>query len=437
MKRNKFIIIIILLCSFSVYSQTENTLSTEEKIYELSLIWKEASYNFAFFDQVPNLNWDSCYQAFIPQVIATTNDWDYYHVLQRFMTLLHDGHTRLFPPAALRNKYYGTATKHIKTRLIENKVIITEVLDSTLDAAGIKKGMEIVKVDGLNVFEYTGKYVSPYMFASTKQNLTLETYGHFLLSGSVSKPVRIQVRDFNGHIRKAAIHRQPWLMEVEIFKAEPMSYKVLSNNIGYLKINNFVDYRDFKPYFDSLYPAILKSDGLIIDVRDNFGGATQMTLYVLKHLTYDSIGTVNWKTPRNIAAYKAWGVKNDWFESTGQKVEPFKDRPVYTKPVNVLADESSFSGAEDFCFGFTTIHRGKLIGRSTAGSTGSPLMFNLPDGALVLICTKKDTYPDGTEFVGYGIHPDIEVNKTIEDIRNGNDEALNVALNDIIDTSGK
>ena len=41
-------------------------LSTPEKIYGLSVFWKEASYNFAFFDQVSDLNWDSVYAAYIP-----------------------------------------------------------------------------------------------------------------------------------------------------------------------------------------------------------------------------------------------------------------------------------------------------------------------------------------------------------------------------------
>jgi len=60
-------------------------------------------------------------------------------------------------------------------------------------------------------------------------------------------------------------------------------------------------------------------------------------------------------------------------------------------------------------------------------------MFNLPCGALVLICTKKDFFSDGTELVGYGIKPDIEVNVTIEDVRNNKDEALDIAIKDIID----
>ncbi len=57
----------------------------------------------------------------------------------------------------------------------------------------------------------------------------------------------------------------------------------------------------------------------------------------------------------------------------------------------IIASDS----AEDFCVGFLTMKRGKLIGSKTAGSSGSTLMFNLPGDGLALICTKEDFFPNG------------------------------------------
>jgi C-terminal processing protease CtpA/Prc len=79
----------------------------------------------------------------------------------------------------------------------------------------------------------------------------------------------------------------------------------------------------------------------------------------------------------------------------------------------LLIDESTFSAAEDFCVGFRNMKRGNIIGTPSGGSTGNPIGFGLPGGGWVLLCTKKDTYPDGTEFVGVGILPDIEVRETV------------------------
>ena len=45
-------------------------------------------------------------------------------------------------------------------------------------------------------------------------------------------------------------------------------------------------------------------------------------------------------------------------------------------------------------------------------------------GGSARICTKKDTYPDGRPFVGYGVPPDIEVKRTLQDYLEGRDPAL-------------
>lgn len=68
------------------------------------------------------------------------------------------------------------------------------------------------------------------------------------------------------------------------------------------------------------------------------------------------------------------------------------------------------------------------IGENSHGSTGQPLMFDLPGGGAARVCTKKDTYPDGREFVGYGIKPDIEVKSTVNDFINNNDPIIKKAI---------
>ena len=69
-----------------------------------------------------------------------------------------------------------------------------------------------------------------------------------------------------------------------------------------------------------------------------------------------------------------------------------------------------------------------LIGEVTGGSTGNSIMWDLPYGGTLRICSKKDTYPDGREFVGYGIKPDIESHLTVDDFRKGSDTVLETAL---------
>ena len=68
------------------------------------------------------------------------------------------------------------------------------------------------------------------------------------------------------------------------------------------------------------------------------------------------------------------------------------------------------------------------IGERTCGSTGETMFFELPGGANAAVCTIKDTYRDGREFVGVGIEPDIYVKKTLSDFVTDNDPALKKAI---------
>ena len=68
------------------------------------------------------------------------------------------------------------------------------------------------------------------------------------------------------------------------------------------------------------------------------------------------------------------------------------------------------------------------IGNPTFGSTGMPMTLELPNGGEARICTKKDTYPNGEEFVGKGIQPDIFVEQTLNNFLKNKDMTLNVAL---------
>src|SRR5687768_3038943 len=73
-------------------------LTPAEKVYGLSLFWKEASDHFAFFDKVPDLDWDKEYREAIPKVLATKSKREYYRELRRFCALLKDGHTDVTDP---------------------------------------------------------------------------------------------------------------------------------------------------------------------------------------------------------------------------------------------------------------------------------------------------------------------------------------------------
>jgi C-terminal processing protease CtpA/Prc len=101
---------------------------------------------------------------------------------------------------------------------------------------------------------------------------------------------------------------------------------------------------------------------------------------------------------------------------------------LFSGPVIVLIGAETGSAAEDFAVAFDAIRRGTLLGEPTGGSTGQPLVFQLPGGGSARICTKDDTYPDGRAIEGVGVLPQVKVSPTVSDIRQGKDAALDRAL---------
>ena len=73
-------------------------LSEADKVYGLSMFWKEVSYNFAHWETAGDLDWDAAYQEALSRVLATQNDYEYFRELQRFCALLKDGHTNVWMP---------------------------------------------------------------------------------------------------------------------------------------------------------------------------------------------------------------------------------------------------------------------------------------------------------------------------------------------------
>jgi len=91
----------------------------------------------------------------------------------------------------------------------------------------------------------------------------------------------------------------------------------------------------------------------------------------------------------------------------------------------VLIGPETNSAAEDFVVPLHAAGRATIVGQKSRGSTGQPLQFSFLDGKIGgRVCTKRDTYPDGREFVGVGIIPDVEVHPTPADIAADHDVVL-------------
>ncbi len=393
-------------------------LTNEQKIEGLSKVWYEAKFNFANFDLVPQLNWDSAYRSFIPKVLATTDILSYYGELKKFNQLLHDGHSRIMEPS-----YYFMQKGMVPFvfEYIDGKVVLAQIMKDVPEYSKAKVGWIATTINGTPIQDYIKRNISPYLHYSTPQDSISRIYRFEMLLGNINEPVTIGFQTKEGNAIEQQFKRMRWN-----FDGDPVSFKVLPGNIGHVIINSFNTEKTVA-LFDSLFPQISKTSALIIDIRGNGGGNSnngyEIIGYLLNKPFYTDISVMRQYRP----SYRAWGSEPVTIELNRDDWKPYKNK-LYNKPVVVVTGPATYSAAEDFTGAFKTCGRGKIVGAPTGGSTGQPLGYDLPGGGLGFVCSKRDIMSDGTEFVGIGIKPDLEVYPTIKGIQQGRDEVLEKAV---------
>lgn len=386
-----------------------DTLSREDKLYALSMIWKEADYNFVFFDKQPQLNWDSLYVAYIPKILATKNAYEYLAVLDNFLESLKDGHTSVVVNQFYYNEIDSPPINYVKH---DGKRFVTAVDESLKDQ--IPVGSEIQYLNGktwsdLNRnFDWSG-------FKNTLLELTLKMPD--------GKTKRISVnRDVNTRFRAKTLK---WVPASPVSGAKDFEYKSLSPDVAMITLNSFSDAKIVNDFIQSL-PEIRKHKHLIVDIRRNGGGDDAYAIEIAKYLTDKPylVGSM-WSARTNNSAKKAWAssdkmykktnldnpylTRNSWERHPGDTLNISDTIRRLKMPVYVLTSKKTFSAAEDFLIYLNGSKNILKIGQNTSGSSGQPLVFDIPGGFSVRICAKRDAFPDGTDFIGIGVKPDIYV----------------------------
>ncbi|SDP96483.1 Peptidase family S41 [Mucilaginibacter sp. OK268] len=434
---------------------TVSNLSSADKLYGLSKFWSEAKYNFAYFDHA-KINWDSTYQAYIPKILATKSTWEYYMLMQRFCALLKDGHTDIDFPQALMPPH-ASRYRWINIENFNKKLIVTDIPLQFKDQVPL--GSELVSVNGMDAKAYAEKEIIPYISSSTEHVLWNTAAAMMFYGTDTAKVWHLKLRSPKGKLfdynYQYHTYRANWVRR----GTNNTPWKVLNyeniDGIAYVKLNSFGD-ESIVTEFKKIVPELYKCKGVILDLRGNGGGNSGVGAEILMYFTDQKVlvGSA-WKTRDNLSAYRAWGTYelmdttkkgklSNWQQKSIASAKGeywykgdtmtfynyFKEQKIKT-PLVVLCGNNTASAAEDFLVMIDGLKgRATTIGQRTYGSTGQPLPLTLP-GFTARICTKRDTYPDGRDFVGVGVIPDIEVSRTPEDVINGTDAVLKRALKEI------
>lgn len=405
-------------------------LTDEEKIYGLSLLWKEASYNFAFWDKRDLPDWDQAYQEALPRVLATKNTYDYYLELARFLALLQDGHTDISLPKSIidRSEYLPIQLKNIS-----GDYYILAV-DNKLEQS-IPLFSKVNKIDDVPIKKYITENVYPYIWHQIEASTDSQVNTRIRM-GLPGTEVKFSIQTPDGQAKEVTLKRTKSVSQWSVpeVKNDIPFRKIYADksigiyrldDIAYICLSNFTDDTAPEKFYKYL-PNIEDVKGFIFDVRSNGGGNSAYAENIAAAFTNGEIVKGKWRTLEHIAAYKAWG-QEKYSNNMNYKTWPEEKININVgynlrQPVVILTGRDTASAAEDFLCAFDD--RAIRVGEPTYGSTGQPLLIDLPGGGSARICTRDCLLPDGSDFINVGIIPHIPVELTIKDYQEGIDKVL-------------
>ena len=292
-------------------------------------------------------------------VAATGDKWSYYISAEDFAAYAEDS----------ANAYVGIGiTIELSNEDDAGFTVIQVARNGPAEAAGIRVGDMLTKVEGQNVMEIG------------------MTEARNLVRGKEGTDVTITIlRD--GKERDFTITRAT--VEVEV-----VTFELLESNIGYIKINNFGSNcaRDTLEAIETLLKQGAKS--LIFDLRFNSGGLKSEMIEVLDYLLPE-------------------GPLFRSVDYLGNESVDYSDARCLDVPMAVIVNQDSYSAAEFFAAALQEYDAAVVVGTQTTGKANYQQTFMLSDGSAVAVSTGHYQTPNGVTLTDIGVTPDeiVEVDE--------------------------
>lgn len=429
-------------------------MNTTDRIADLSMLWKQASITFPYFDQ-RDIDWDRAYREYLPKVIDATTNKDFHLLLAEFMNLLGDGHTDYLLPKSLQDEI---GYLPFSLRFTQDAYCI----DATIAEYQAYAGSQVLSINGIPFITliqgvkrygyHIGNYVSryrlhqilPFLLKSTG-NQAKTSNGEFTFDLLPSKQDNLSAK---------ALLLPVDFQQVNVGRLDIRLY----DDILYIKLDNFM----YGRAVDEVRSAITRHSGIvgiIFDLRENIGGMTLHGAKIAELLipgkfhgcqkrtrSMTGIGLasasqiIQWSdeeiethiaagysTREEIEESKSF-IKNTHYDKYVDTYGSEDHTALFSDPCVILTSRHTVSAAEDFIAMFRTNQRATIIGTATCGTTGTPLMQKLSCGGWMRICSVGYRLMDGTEFIGCGIKPDIICEMSVDDFANGYDYVLSKGL---------
>lgn len=428
-------------------------MTTTGRIYDLSLLWKQAAAIFPCFDLHP-LDWDAAYRDYLPKVLSAGDGQDFHLLLAEFLSLLGDGHTDYSLPASLLEQtgflpfslFYAGGSYYIRKIASGGEPFLLARVEAVND-----QPLEALLNE---VFRYC-YHVGPYAYPSRLETLLplfLNPAGNILATSKGPYP-------FDLTPARPPLTELPSPSASRPFRpvaSEKLDIRLYEGNILYVRLDDFQTGGAAAEVREALKTS---PSGVILDLRENIGGMTkygadiaelflsgqfhacQKRTRLLVGVEVASATQFARMSEARITQLIADGLCDREEAGQAQKINAgtyyreYTDtfgapghRALFDGPCVLLTSRNTISAAEDFTAMFRTNRRAALLGAPTCGTTGTPFLVRLTCGGRARICSVGCRLLDGTEFTGTGIQPDILLEPDLPALEQGRDAVLDAAL---------
>ena len=370
----------------------------EFRLGNLINAWNVFQHFYSYFEEV-GVDW----QAVLSESLTAAFEGERSHLdeLKVLTAKLKDNHVNVFGPES-----YSFAPQ-IRWEWVEKQLLITQVLDSNLE---LRVGDRVDEIEGKSPEDY---------FAEIETGISAASVGWMnyragieSLLGSENSVLNIQVDGESVALIRDANYYQK---QNELKSVSPQ-YRFYPNDVVYLNLDRIP-----MDTIHQLMPRLEKSKAIIADLRGYPTGGNHLLIQHLlskpdkdKWMQVDQVIYPDREKPAG-------------FTSEGWDLSPQKPY-LGGKKVFFITDGQAVSYAESY-MGFIEAHDlATIVGQPTSGTNGNINQFDLPGGYRISFTGMRVIKHDGSKFHGVGILPDVYVEKSIEGVKSGTDEFLEMAL---------
>jgi len=378
------------------------TLSDPKLLHKtFEAVWN--TINNKYYDPTfGGVDWVAIRKKYEPQIEAVRSDGEFSELLSRMLKEIKISHLSVLDMKNL-DKLVARAevTRGLVLRDLDNQVVVTRIVDESSAAVeGLRPGFVIKAIDAVAVTNAR----------DSEKTLASDTANHRLIVVDEANAAR-EIEVAHKLPPKDRLESAPLLTGARYAVVET---KILDGGVGYIHFTNFIG--PLKKRFRSIFDSMKDTAGIIIDLRGNSGGDTDVGLAFAGLF-------VEKETPISATQTRKGG---------GNRYTAKPQKNPYLGKVVILVDEGSGSESEELTAGLQAARRVFVVGRTTRGEDMDATFQELPMKSIALL------YPaglprtmDGVAIEGRGVIPDLDVRLTRAELLEGKDSQLDAAIQHI------